>query len=266
VQLSHDQLTAYLYSRGYWQAGRYAGTTSLDLGDNTGYIVSQTEPPGLRESQVAAVANPAGFESPYMVPADWQPQIASAVYVPDWNKAVKDANNGGGWVEAVAMAGIGAAVGAAAWNLAGSLTTDGFSLGGSELGADIETTTVSMSESGVSNVNEFDSWYADRFSTDPFATTADVNAGWSYEGGYEGVDWYNSAGIGEAAGPASALNDILGSVSKAVKSVGGILATGSAALQATRNNLAQPVPNYQRSMGGMNLGLLAVAAIAWKML
>ena len=80
------------------------------------------------------------------------------------------------------------------------------------------------------------------------------------------MDWYNSAGIGEASAPGSALNDILGSVSKAVKSVGGILTAGTAALQATRNNLAQPVPNYARSAGGINLGLLAVAAIAWKML
>lgn len=276
MQLSRDALTAYLFSRGIWQAGRYAGTSSVDLGDNTGYIVTQTEPPGLRESQIAAVANPAGFDAPYIVPAEWQPQIAGMVYVPNWRKAVAQANNGGGIVEALAMAGIGAAVSAAAWGMAGSLAPGGASVeiaatGATEVAAPAITESSSFFTSettiGATNVGETGlNWYSVDPGPDPFATTADVNAGWSYDGGYPGVDWYNNAGIGEAPDLWQSVQNATSSAANIVKSVGSIFATGSAALAATRNNLARPAPNYTRAAGGINLGLLAAAVVAWKLL
>lgn len=264
AQLTRDQLRDYLFSRGYWSRGRYVGTTSLDLGDNTGYLVTQTEPPGLRESQIADVANPAGFNSPYMVPEDYNPDIAGMQFVPNWRGAVKDADNGGGWVEVVANIGLSAAVSAAAWNLAGSLSTDGFSLGAEAT----EEITVSMTETqGASTVGETGlEWYSVDPGPDPFATTADVNAGWSFDGGYSGVDWYNSAGVGEINAGESSLWDIFGKATTAVKQGLGAVVAASGALQATRNNLAQPVPNYTRAAGGINVGLLAVGLLAWKLL
>lgn len=93
---------------------------------------------------------------------------------------------------------------------------------------------------------------------DPFATTADVNAGWSYDGGYPGVDWYNSAGIGEASAPAT-LNDIFSNVSKAIKSAGSILAGA----QQLANGQNRVQPNLTRSAGQMNLALPLILGAAY---
>ncbi len=180
------------------------------------------------------------------------------------------------------MVGAFASIALAGGLLSGSLAPSGASVAAEQAGMDawlgtdiaIDTTATSaaattegvMTVGETGNLSDWLSSYSSDPGVDPFATTADVNAGWSYDGGYSGVDWYNNAGIGEAAAPASSLNDILGSVQKAVSSVGKIFASGSAAVQQTRNNLAQPVPNYTRSAGSMNLGLLAVAAVAWKLL
>lgn len=109
-------------------------------------------------------------------------------------------------------------------------------------------------------------WYSVDPGPDPFATTADVNAGWSFDGGYAGVDWYNSAGIGEASAGATSLADIFGKVTSTIKAAGGAVAAAAGAIQATRNNLAQPVPNYTRAAGGINVGLLVVGLLAWKLL
>jgi hypothetical protein len=120
AQMTNDQLLNYIISQGYNVApGRYPGTLSVSTGDNQGYIVDFTTPEGLLSSQQADVANPAGFNAPYMVPADYNPQIANATFVPDWNQALKDANNGGGWVETLANLGLGAAVGMAGGQMLG---------------------------------------------------------------------------------------------------------------------------------------------------
>ena len=136
-----------------------------------------------------------------------------------------------------------------------------------EIGASVEETTVSMTATeGASTVEEtILDWYSVDPGPDPFATTDMVNAGWSFDGGYAGVDWYNSAGIGEAAA-SNSLDSILGSINKVSSAVNlGIRALSGTAAQV-RNNLATPAPNYTRAAGSINLGLLAVGLLAWKLL
>ena len=235
-------LQSYLIQNGYIQRGNVAQASSVQTGPNDGWVVEYSTPLN-------------GW--------DW-PTVTNAHRVTDWRQALKDADNGGGWVEVVSNIGLSAAVSAAAWNLAGSLTTDGFSLGAEAT----EEITVSMTETqGVSTVGETGlEWYSVDPGPDPFATTADVNAGWSFDGGYAGVDWYNSAGIGEASAGATSLADIFGKVTSTIKAAGGAVAAAAGAIQATRNNLAQPVPNYTRAAGGINVGLLVVGLLAWKLL
>ena len=235
-------LQNYLIQNGYIQRGKVAQASSVQTGPNDGWIVEYSTPLN-------------GW--------DW-PTVTNAHRVTNWAQALKDADNGGGWVEAAATIGLGAAVSAAAWNLAGSLSADGFSLGTEAT----EEITVSMTDTqGVSTVGETGmEWYSVDPGPDPFATTADVNAGWSFDGGYAGVDWYNSAGIGEINAADSSLWDIFGKATTAVKQGLGAVVAASGALQATRNNLAKPVPNYTRAAGGINLGLLAVGLLAWKLL
>jgi hypothetical protein len=116
--------------------------------------------------------------------------------------------------------------------------------------AESATTTATTGASNVDSLSDWLSNYSSDPGPDPFATTADVNAGWSYDGGYAGVDWYNSAGIGEASA-SSTLNDIFGNVSKALKSAGAIL-TGAQQLTASQNRVQ---PNLTRAAGQMNLAL-----------
>ena len=108
-------------------------------------------------------------------------------------------------------------------------------------------------------------WYSVDPGPDPFATTDMVNAGWSFDGGYAGVDWYNSAGIGEAAA-SNSLDSILGSINKVSTTVNTAIRALSGTASQVRNNLATPAPNYTRAAGGINLGLLAVGLLAWKLL
>jgi hypothetical protein len=130
--------------------------------------------------------------------------------------------------------------------------------------ATVEASTTATQ--GVSTVEEtILDWYSVDPGPDPFATTDMVNAGWSFDGGYPGVDWYNSAGVGEAAA-SNSLDSILGSINKVSSAVNlGIRALSGTAAQV-RNNLATPAPNYTRAAGGINLGLLAVGLLAWKLL
>ena len=234
-------LQSYLIQNGYIQRGNVAQASSVQTGPNDGWVVEYSTPLN-------------GW--------DW-PTVTNAHRVTDWRQALKDADNGGGWVEVVSNIGLSAAVSAAAWNLAGSLTTDGFSLGAEAT----EEITVSMTETqGVSTVGETGlEWYSVDPGPDPFATTADVNAGWSFDGGYPGVDWYNSAGIGEAAA-SNSLDSILGSINKVSSTVNTAIRALSGTAAQVRNNLAQQQPNYTRAAGGINLGLLAVGLLAWKLL
>ena len=234
-------LQSYLIQNGYIQRGNVAQASSVQTGPNDGWVVEYSTPLN-------------GW--------DW-PTVTNAHRVTDWRQALKDADNGGGWVEVVSNIGLSAAVSAAAWNLAGSLTTDGFSLGAEAT----EEITVSMTETtGANTVGETGlEWYSVDPGPDPFATTADVNAGWSFDGGYPGVDWYNSAGIGEAAA-SNSLDSILGSINKVSSTVNTAIRALSGTAAQVRNNLAQQQPNYTRAAGGINLGLLAVGLLAWKLL
>lgn len=108
-------------------------------------------------------------------------------------------------------------------------------------------------------------WYEVDPGVDPFATTEMVNAGWSFDGGYAGVDWYNSAGVGEAAA-SSSLDSILGAVNKVSSAANLAIRAFSGTAAQVRNNLAQRPPNYTRAAGGINVGLLAVGLLAWKLL
>lgn len=136
-----------------------------------------------------------------------------------------------------------------------------------EIGASVEQTTVSMTATeGASTVEDtILDWYSVDPGPDPFATTDMVNAGWSFDGGYAGVDWYNSAGIGEAAA-SNSLDSILGSINKVSSTVNTAIRALSGTAAQVRNNLATPAPNYTRAAGGINLGLLAVGLLAWKLL
>lgn len=139
AQMTKEQLYNYLLSQGMLQAGRNPGTLSVDLGDNTGYITQFTTPEGFRESQIADVANPAGFNAPFVTPADFMAQIADMTYVPDWQQALKEANNGGfladyGWMLPLGIAAGGAMLG----GLGGAGATEGLyglELGGEGVGA-----------------------------------------------------------------------------------------------------------------------------------
>lgn len=129
--------------------------------------------------------------------------------------------------------------------------------------------TATTGASSMSDIGNLSGWldsYSSDPGIDPFATTADVNAGWSYDGGYPAADWYNSAGVGEAPSFWQSLNTSATEASKLVKTIGGALSSGSAAVTQARNNLSQQQPNYTRAAGSVNLGLLAVAALAWKLL
>lgn len=119
---------------------------------------------------------------------------------------------------------------------------------------------------GVSTVEETVlDWYSVDPGPDPFATTDMVNAGWSFDGGYAGVDWYNSAGIGEAAA-SNSLDSILGSINKVSSAANLAIRAFSGTAAQVRNNLAQRPPNYTRAAGSINLGLLAVGLLAWKLM
>lgn len=119
---------------------------------------------------------------------------------------------------------------------------------------------------GASTVEEtILNWYSVDPGPDPFATTDMVNSGWSYDGGYPGVDWYNSAGVGEAAASTS-LDGILSTINKVSNTVNGAIRALSGTAAQVKNNLAQPQPNYSRAAGSINLGLLAVGLLAWKLL
>jgi len=131
---------------------------------------------------------------------------------------------------------------------------------GTALGTWAETAT-STATTGATNVDTISDWlsnYSSDPGPDPFATTEQVNAGWSYDGGYPGVDWYNSAGIGEASS-ATSLNDIFSNVSKALKSAGSIL-SGAQQLAAGQNRVQ---PNLTRSAGQMNLALPLILGAAY---
>jgi hypothetical protein len=122
-------------------------------------------------------------------------------------------------------------------------------------------TATSTATTGATNVDTISDWlssYSSDPGADPFATTEQVNAGWSYDGGYPGVDWYNSAGIGEASS-ATSLNDIFSNVSKALKSAGSIL-SGAQQLANGQNRVQ---PNLTRSAGQMNLALPLILGAAW---
>lgn len=97
-------------------------------------------------------------------------------------------------------------------------------------------------------------------SADPFATTADVNAGWTFESGY-GVDYYNVAGIGQASGAASgsSLSDMFRSVTNGIRSA----VSAISAINGTATAAARPAPNFTRAAGSINLGMLALAAAAF---
>lgn len=273
-------------------ATKYNAPPFIQTGANDGYLIHFStepapEPPGMGRTEWGTPAwngyglstdgfsgkwyyNPSGIDA-IAVPEAVQNYLqgygrsyaSSVTYIPNWAQALKNADNGGGWVEAVASIGLAAAVSAAAWNLAGSLSTDGFSLGAEAT----EEITVSMTETqGASTVGETGlEWYSVDPGPDPFATTADVNAGWSFDGGYPGVDWYNSAGIGEAAA-SNSLDSILGSINKVSSTVNTAIRALSGTAAQVRNNLATPAPNYTRAAGGINLGLLAVGLLAWKLL
>lgn len=99
AQMTQQELWNWILSSPYSGmvgAGRNPGSLSLQTGANDGYITSFTAPPGYADNQAALVADPAGFGTPqYSTPSDWTPQISGMEYVPDWQKAIKDANNGG---------------------------------------------------------------------------------------------------------------------------------------------------------------------------
>lgn len=99
AQMTKEELWQWLMTSPYSGmvgAGRNPGSLSLQTGANDGYITSFTAPPGFADNQAAMVADPAGFGTPqYITPSDWQAQIANMTYVPDWQQAIKDANNGG---------------------------------------------------------------------------------------------------------------------------------------------------------------------------
>ncbi len=113
AQMTQDELWNWILSSPYSgmvSAGKNPGSLSLQTGPNEGYITSFTAPPGYFENQAAQAADPAGFGTPqYVAPSDWTPSISNMTYVPDWNKAIKDANNGGfladyGWMLPLAIA------------------------------------------------------------------------------------------------------------------------------------------------------------------
>ena len=131
------------------------------------------------------------------------------------------------------------------------------------LGTDIALTdtataaasTATTGATSMDGINGFSSWlesYSSDPGIDPFATTADVNAGWSFDGGYPGVDWYNSAGVGEAAA-SSSLDGILGTINKVSTTVNSAIRTLSGTAAQVKNNLATPAPNYTRAAGGINV-------------
>ena len=214
------------------------------------------------------------------VPADWLPWLenrnvvtATRATYASYSQAFKGPEQsffGPEFGAMLSMAAMGAgALGAMGFTLSGGLSPMGASAidaAGSVI--ETETTTVSMTATeGVSTVGETGlEWYSVDPGPDPFATTDMVNSGWSFDGGYAGVDWYNSAGVGEASAGTSSLADIFGKVTSTIKAAGGAVAAAAGAIQATRNNLAQPAPNYTRAAGGINVGLLAVGLLAWKLL
>lgn len=142
---------------------------------------------------------------------------------------------------------------------AGALGTIG-AIGAAET---LETTTVSLSETQAMN-DDLLSWWDDINSTpDPFATTDSVNAGWTYENGY-GVDWYNSAGIGEAANSTS-LDSILSTVNKVAGTARNVV-NSLAGLSGAAQRATAPAPNLQRAAGSMSLPLIVGAVLAFKFL
>lgn len=168
AQMSKEELWNWILSSPYASqvtAGRNPGTLSLQTGANEGYITQFNAPPGFYESQVADVANPAGFNTPYMTPADWQAQIANMTYVPDWQQAMREANNGGMFADyplaplmvaggGLLYGGLGGA-GAGAGAGAADAGLYGFELGGEGIGAAVggaETAGSAMLPSSVGNL------------------------------------------------------------------------------------------------------------------
>lgn len=117
--------------------------------------------------------------------------------------------------------------------------------------SEISTSTAIEGATNVDTISDWFSSYSSDPGADPFATTEQVNAGWSYDGGYPGVDWYNNAGVGEASS-ATSLNDIFSNVSKAIKSATSIL---TSAQQLAGQNRVQPNMTRTHAAGQMNLAL-----------
>lgn len=138
---------------------------------------------------------------------------------------------------------------AAAEATAGTFSTEAWS---ANAAAETATSTATTGATNVDSISDWLSNYSSDPGPDPFATTADVNTGWSYNGGYEGVDWYNNAGIGEASS-ATSLNDIFSNVSKALKSAGSIL-SGVQQIAGGQNRV-QPNMTRTHAAGQMNLAL-----------
>lgn len=196
---------------------------------------------------------------------------AEVVYVADLPARLKEANAGGlfDYMPTIILAAAGA-------GLTGMLpgTTNVFSGSGLVSGSldpsgasalsDTEQITVSLSETGATNMGETGlEWYNVNPGPDPFATTDAVNAGWTYENGY-GVDWYNAAGVGEVAN-SNSLDSILSAVNKVSATASRVIGTASA-LFGTAQAATRPAPNLQRSAGSISLPLILGAVLAVKFL
>jgi hypothetical protein len=222
-------------------AGRNPGSLSLQTGANDGYGVQFTTPPGYVENQIAQVADPAGFGTPqYVTPSDWTPSISNMAYVPDWNQALKDADNGGfmadyGWI---------AAGGPMLSGLGGSGAATAGAAGAAEAGAGGLSW---LGNSGLATIPE---------------AVAGMGAGTAAAGAGSGLSWLGNEGLasipeavsGMQAGTAAAgysAADVLNAASVAASSGGGAAAS-----------LIPGFTNSQLLSGGMSLvgGLLSGAA------
>jgi hypothetical protein len=245
AQMTNEQLYQYLVNQGMVQQGRNPGTLSVGLGDNTGYVVELAEPPGFRESQIADVANPAGFNTPYVVPADWMPTIQRSTYVPDWMQATKNADNGGfladyGWMLPLAIAGGGM--------LAGGLGGTGAATAGAAGAAEAGAGGLSwLGNSGLATIPE---------------AVAGMGAGTAAAGTGAGLSWLGNEGL---ASIPEAVSGMQAGTAAAGYSAADVLNAASVAASAGGGGAASLIPGFTNSQllsGGMSLvgGLLSGAA------